>query len=780
MITKTKPVSDRLWPPKEEEREWNSTRFSRVMMRKLLPLSGDGIRIAAWRHLAIAINRMHVRDKLLSFQYDDDDDEADGIDGENGEDEIDDLQAAHGTTVAGSTYARGSLEMFGEIARKRAQFQESSEKWHRFLNLETVPREGLGKRARADTTEAGPMERWKVMRKVNLDEKLIEIMGSTSRFRGVQEEALKSILDAHARVLVVMRTGGGKSLLFMLPAWLARDKGGISIVVVPLIALRQDMRRRCGELGIGCDVYQTGVISYKGPLILITPESVMTDGFWRLVGTLRANGRLDRIVLDECHVMLNKQRDFRPKLQKLGEVSKAGVQVVMLTATLPPTKEAEFFRRAWISREQVRVHREETSRQNIGYRRFWYRSTHVADREHERRQFLKKEAARARAEGGVMIVYSNAVDTAVEVAEELGCRAYHNKADEKDDILNELTAGTQQVVVATSAFGMGIDLPHIRVVVHLHRPRSLLEYGQESGRAGRDGKKSVAWLIEFEKGTGEGRGVRLEAEIVEERWASKLMERGECVQRVLDEYLDGRMDREGCERGEEGCDVCGERMQDEVEEGEELEREWIERQSVHLEVRERRRAMQTDASRIMERLRARLNILEGCCMFCRRRGTDYRHLLVRCSDDESKEARNVYWRLRKRVREDRKLEKFGGCVRCLVPYEWCNRWQEQEESPGLWREMEGREACRLTDLIMSEMAVMMTDEAYGLGLLDRLVGEGYKVDNGLETKEELERWDVCITEFLGKRIEWGGYETWNIIRELAERWMEVGVGGWGF
>lgn len=126
-----------------------------------------------------------------------------------------------------------------------------------------------------------------------------------------------------------MSTGGGKSLLFMLPAWLARGKngglGGLSIIVVPLIALRQDMRRRCEELGIGCEIYQRGKISYEGPLILITPESVLTDGFWRLVGNLRADGRLDRIVIDECHVMLNEQRGFWPKLQKLGEVSKAGV-----------------------------------------------------------------------------------------------------------------------------------------------------------------------------------------------------------------------------------------------------------------------------------------------------------------------------------------------------------------------------------------------------------------------------------------------------------------------
>lgn len=94
-------------------------------------------------------------------------------------------------------------------------------------------------------------------------------------------------------------------------------------------------------------------------------------------------------------------------------------------------------------------------------------------------------------------MYSNAVDMAVATAEHLGCRAYYNKADGKEDMLGELESGSEQVLMATSAFGMGINIPNIRAVIHLHRPRSLLEYGQESGRAGRDGRKSTAWIVEF-------------------------------------------------------------------------------------------------------------------------------------------------------------------------------------------------------------------------------------------------------------------------------------------
>lgn len=92
--------------------------------------------------------------------------------------------------------------------------------------------------------------------------------------------------------------------------------------------------------------------------------------------------------------------------------------------------------------------------------------------------------------------------------------------------------------------------------------------------------------------------------------------------------------------------------------------------------------------------------------------------------------------------------------------------------------MEGREGYSLTDLILGEMAVRLTDNDYVKDLVGRLRRLGYRVEDGLDWEKEVEEWDRNMVDYLGRRIEWGGYETWNIIREVAERWVDVDDDGW--
>ncbi|KAM3083636.1 hypothetical protein ACMFMG_004280 [Clarireedia jacksonii] len=179
------------------------------------------------------------------FAHDDDDEDGDGE-----EDTIEDLQAGHGSHVAGMIYARGIREKDGEVMHKKALFRQASEIWHEFLGLggvqqgqeegQTKEQEMIRARKRPrpseDDQESGSYRRWKHARGVDLREKLQEMMGVRSEFRGVQEEMIRVILDATLRVLVVMSTGGGKSLLFMMPVWVQRH--GMSVVVVLLIGLR--------------------------------------------------------------------------------------------------------------------------------------------------------------------------------------------------------------------------------------------------------------------------------------------------------------------------------------------------------------------------------------------------------------------------------------------------------------------------------------------------------------------------------------------------------------
>ncbi|KAG9380640.1 RecQ Superfamily II DNA helicase [Pyrenophora tritici-repentis] len=198
------------------------------------------------------------------------------------------------------------------------------------------------------------VDRWQRLRKMDARAQLKRMMGEEAKFRGVQEAAIKAIT-----------AGESKSLLFMLPAW--AEQGGTTVVVVPLIALRGDMAQRC-KLGISCVEWQSRRPPDAAAVVLVTPESAVGEEFATFLNRLRATRQLDRIIIDECHIVLNRQYTFRKQMQQLGKLVAVETQMVMLTATLPPSEEDELFRRMHFERGQVRMFRAPTARSNIAYR----------------------------------------------------------------------------------------------------------------------------------------------------------------------------------------------------------------------------------------------------------------------------------------------------------------------------------------------------------------------------------------------------------------------------
>ena len=146
---------------------------------------------------------------------------------------------------------------------------------------------------------------------------------------------MRAVMDNRSPVLAVLGTGAGKSLCFMLTASCVPN--GLTIVVVPLVSLQGDLMRRCGELGISCAVW-TGAAAYPGAvsIVFVTLESAMTKRFHDFVELQRVTAKLDRFVIDEGHTVLEGSPQFRPKLCELGALAFFGVQMVYLTATLPP------------------------------------------------------------------------------------------------------------------------------------------------------------------------------------------------------------------------------------------------------------------------------------------------------------------------------------------------------------------------------------------------------------------------------------------------------------
>ncbi|RYO48247.1 hypothetical protein AA0116_g12773 [Alternaria tenuissima] len=229
-------------------------------------------------------------------------------------------------------------------------------------------------------------------------------------------------------------------------------------------------------------------------VVLVTPESAVGEEFATFLNRLRATRQLDRIVIDECHIVLNRRYDFRKEMQKLGKLASAETQMVMLTATLPPSEEDELFRRMYVERDEVDLFRAETARTNVAYRVI--RVGKAAKKKEVEEMVLGMVRQKLRKhKTGKVVVYSNSVPKVKELAKKLDCHAYHHKAVGKASMLEEFAAGKKRVIVATSALGMGVDIPDIRCIIHIDWPFTVLDYAQESGRAGRDGLRSEAVMI---------------------------------------------------------------------------------------------------------------------------------------------------------------------------------------------------------------------------------------------------------------------------------------------
>jgi superfamily II DNA helicase RecQ len=388
-------------------------------------------------------------------------DENEAWDEENAGVSIADEQARHTTHIAGLIYAREIMEQAGAVADKRQQFRALSTDWHRFLGVQgSVDEKTSKKRNRApfeSEADEARIDRWGRLRKMDTVAQLQRIMGKTAEFRGVQKEAIDAIVAGKSPVVAVMPTGAGRSFLFMLPAW--AEQGGTTVVVVPLIALRGDMVRRCRKLGISCAKWDSRCPPDAAAVVLVMPESAVGEEFATFLNRLRATRQLDRIVIDECHVMLNRQHNFRKNMQRLGKLAASETQIIILTATLPPSEEDELFRRMYVQRDQVELFRAETARTNVAYQVI--RVGKAAKKKEVEESVGHGAAEVAEAQDGQSSSYGNSVPKVKALAKQLGCDAYHHEAVGKTSMLQEFAAGNKQVIVATSALGMGVDIPDI-------------------------------------------------------------------------------------------------------------------------------------------------------------------------------------------------------------------------------------------------------------------------------------------------------------------------------
>lgn len=319
-------------------------------------------------------------------------------------------------------------------------------------------------------------------------------------FRPGQEPLIEAVIEGRD-ALGVLPTGGGKSLCFQLPALL---RGGVTLVISPLISLMRDQDRRAREVGLPSAAIHSGmdaghtesvlVAAERGELqlLFVAPERLMSPGFARRLGKMPV--RL--VAVDEAHCVASWGHDFRPSYLRLGSVRTAGVPLLAITATATPSVRHEIER-------NLRLRTPERIITSFDRPNLFWALERVSDTSAQIRSLGQ---VRGRA-GGAVLVYAGTrrrVATFRRGLANLGweTRAYHAglPPTERSDCEDWFTSAPRPTLVATNAFGMGIDRADVRAVVHVDVPLSLEALYQEAGRAGRDGQRALALTVERKGG----------------------------------------------------------------------------------------------------------------------------------------------------------------------------------------------------------------------------------------------------------------------------------------
>ncbi|KAF3268003.1 hypothetical protein TWF970_001623 [Orbilia oligospora] len=754
--------------------------------------------------MAVAIARKYFMNRNLRMDFDDSEEAGGGFDGID-EDLIWHHLQAHSARTANLRYGR-TIDLGAGLGDDTvAAEMRACREWYRFLGFDSqgklasrkhlrqesgTAEQALVKTKRSSMTMPTHRVRSTGWSSADVQAALDRAVGKDgATYRSEEQRRLiEAITVGKPFVIGILATGGGKSLAFSLPACLRGAR--TTIVVVPLVSLKQDLFERMRKLRIRCENWEdSGPACYGSSIVLVSAESASSDPFLSFTSKLHGQQELDRIVVDESHLVLTDS-DYRPQLRAIRELRQFEVQFVLLTATLPPSVTPKLAEEFYSSSPLV-IRQKTTNRWNHFYfvtelgAKHWDRSL-----ENICRSTMSKAEIRERC-----AVYVQEIAEARKWAERLECEAYYSSAADKRGIFERWREGKHHTIVATTALMYGIDVPFVKAVYFIGAPRKLSEFIQGAGRAGRAGASSRAGIfVRSDWGRSTERltaGSRTDESAMED-----FIESSECRRTVLGVFMDGGKDETttDCRSAQKAeareakenfrpCDNCVRKHQISewkfrspkvkmAETGGQFERRELGQGRGKWATEKQKQSMR------LEEYKLNLDRVLGRCMLCAVRYKDADrgkgHELTGCPN------RGEYFDARRRAmakmsttstkgkgkekeKERRWFDKDSCCFGCYQPKRIC---ESESESEGEEEDRTGR-SCRYRDMLLPGCFEAFQDKEWVSRHLKKLeTSAGLKVEEKEVTEEEYFRWLGQGTVFSGMEGHNGCFVLEDIFRRF--------------